>query len=100
MDALNTLLVNRFDSSFVPISVSNSEQALAVILDNRRKELCFRGSIRWMDIRRLNQFENSKITLRRKIKGEEYTLAPGDPHFAFLIPQNAIDNSHIKQNER
>jgi starch-binding outer membrane protein, SusD/RagB family len=100
MVTLNALLVNRFDSSFVPISVSNTEQALDTILDHRRKELCFRGSIRWMDIRRLNQFENSKITLTRKINGREYTLAPGDPHFAFLIPQNSIDNSHIKQNAR
>jgi starch-binding outer membrane protein, SusD/RagB family len=100
MVTLNALLVNRFDSSFVPISVSNTEQALDTILDHRRKELCFRGAIRWMDIRRLNQFENSKITLTRKINGQEYTLAPGDPHFAFLIPQNSIDNSHIKQNER
>jgi starch-binding outer membrane protein, SusD/RagB family len=100
MVALNALLVNRFDSSFVPISVSNTEQALDTILDHRRKELCFRGANRWMDIRRLNQFENSKITLTRKIDGQEYTLAPGDPHFAFLIPQNSIDNSHIKQNAR
>jgi hypothetical protein len=100
MLTLNALLVNRFDSSFVPISVSNTEQALDTILDHRRKELCFRGAIRWMDIRRLNQFENSKITLTRKIDGQEYTLAPGDPHFAFLIPQNSIDNSHIQQNAR
>ena len=100
MSTLNALLVNRLDSSFVPISASNTEQVLNMILDQRRKELCFRGTIRWMDIRRLNQFDNSKITLTRKINGHEYILAPGDPHFAFLIPQNSIDNSHIKQNER
>lgn len=97
---LNQLLVNRYDSTFVPFGISSQQQAINIILDQRRKELCFRGSIRWMDIRRLNQFENSKITLTRKIHGQEYSLLPGDSHFAFLIPQNAIDNSHIKQNQR
>jgi tetratricopeptide (TPR) repeat protein len=99
MTTLNSLLVNRYDSTFVPVSASGQQQGIDIILDQRRKELCFRDS-RWMDIRRLNQFDISKITLTRKIKGKEYNLLPGDPHFAFLIPQNAIDNSHIKQNAR
>jgi hypothetical protein len=99
MTTLNSLLVNRYDSTFVLVSASGQQQAIDIILDQRRKELCFRDS-RWMDIRRLNQFDISKITLTRKIKGQEYNLLPGNPHFAFLIPQNAIDNSHIKQNAR
>src|SRR5665213_561158 len=96
MVTLNALLVNRYDSTFVPFAASAQQQAIDIILEQRRKELCFRGSLRWMDIRRLNQFANSKITLTREIHGQEYKLLPGDPHFAFLIPQNAIDNSHIK----
>jgi hypothetical protein len=100
MGTLNALLENRYDSTFVPVSASGQQEAIGIILKQRRKELCFRGSTRWMDVRRLNQFENSKITLSRKIDGKEYDLLPGDPHFAFLIPQNAIDNSHIKQNDR
>jgi tetratricopeptide (TPR) repeat protein len=100
MATLNMLLVNRYDSIFVPVSTSNQQKAIDIILEQRKKELCFRGSLRWMDIRRLNQFDNSKITLTRKIKGKEYKLLPGDVHFAFLIPQNAIDNSHLIQNQR
>ena len=100
MATLNTLLVNRYDSTFVPLEASGQQQAIDMILQQRKKELCFRGLLRWMDIRRLNQFDNSKITLTRKIHGQEYTLLPGDPHYAFLIPQNAIDNSHLIQNQR
>ncbi|HEU5051889.1 MAG TPA: RagB/SusD family nutrient uptake outer membrane protein [Hanamia sp.] len=99
MATLNSLLKNRYDSSFVPLSASSQQQAIHIILDQRRKELCFRNS-RWMDIRRLNQFDNSKLTLMRNLKGTKYKLLPDDPHFAFLIPQNAIDNSHINQNRR
>lgn len=100
MATLNMLLVNRYDSTFVPFQASDQQQAINVILQQRKKELCFRGDRRWMDIRRLNQFDNSKITLTRRIHGQEYSLLPGDPHFAFLIPQNTIDNSHLFQNPR
>lgn len=100
METLNQLLVNRYDSTFVPVNTSNQQQAIDIILEHRKKELCFRGGIRWMDIRRINEIDNSKIRLTRKIEGKEYKLLPGDVHFAFLIPQNAIDNSGIRQNLR
>lgn len=101
MSTLNALLINRYDkTNFVPFNATSSEEAINIILDQRRKELCFRGSLRWTDIRRLNQYGNSQATITRKINDQLYTLKPGDLHFAFLIPQNTIDNSHIKQNER
>jgi len=98
---LNKLLVNRYDKArFTPVNATSQQQALDIILEQRRKELCFRGSLRWMDIRRLNQYENSKMTILREIGGNTYSLPPGDLHFAFLIPQNSVDNSHLDQNKR
>jgi len=101
MLTLNKLLANRYSKAgFTPFSTTLQQQALDIILEQRRKELCFRGSLRWMDIRRLNQYENSKITIHREIDGKIYSLRPGDLHFAFLIPQNSVDNSHLEQNQR
>ena len=101
LTTLNNLMIRRYDkTSFIPFDASSPEAALQVILQERRKELCFRGALRWMDIRRLNQFESSRIILNRKIEGQQFTLQPDDYHYAFLIPQHVIDNSAVKQNRR
>lgn len=101
MTALNMLAKKRFSSNnFTPFSVTDKNSAIRIILDMRRKELCFRGMSRWIDIRRLNQLNGEQITLNRTLLGKTYQLAPQDLHYAFLIPQTVIDNSHIPQNER
>lgn len=102
MATLNILAKNRFKKGdFIPFDITDKDSAIKVILDMRRKELCFRGMIRWMDIRRLNQLSGEqKIIPERNLLGETYRLEPDDVHFAFLIPQNVIDNSKIPQNVR
>lgn len=101
LTALNTLLSKRYaKASYVPVSITDAEQLLRFILEERRKELCFRGMHRWTDVRRLNQHDEAGIILRRKLEGTVYELKTGDLHYAFLIPQNVIDNSGIAQNKR
>lgn len=98
---LNLLARNRFEESeFVPFDFADQNSAIEAILDMRRKELCFRGLYRWMDIRRLSQIPGEAVTLHRMLLGQLYTLKPGDLHYAFLIPQEVIDNSKIEQNRR
>lgn len=100
-NAINTLLRKRFRrTEFVPFSFTNNKKAIDIILDMRRKELCFRGQYRWMDVKRLSQIPGDEITLQRTLLGTTYTLKPGDLHYAFLIPQEVIDNSKIEQNRR
>lgn len=99
--ALNKLAINRFNKAdFVPFDFTDRNKAINAILDMRRKELCFRGLYRWMDVRRLSQIPGEEITLHRTLMGKTYTLKPGDLHYAFLIPQDVIDNSKIEQNKR
>lgn len=99
--SLNTLLSKRYaKASYVPIEITDKTQLLQLILEERRKELCFRGMHRWIDVRRLNQHDDANIILRRKLGGTIYELKPNDPHYSFLIPQNVIDNSGIEQNKR
>lgn len=99
MNDLNTLLAKRWKAgTFVPLSAGNSNQALDLILVERRKELLMRG-IRWMDIKRLNK-EGAGISLKREINGKVYELPPNDPRFALPLPEYLIELTGMPQNPR
>lgn len=113
---LNTLLITRWVSgTYVNMTAASADDALSIILTERRKELLMRG-LRWTDARRLN-IGLTRQTL--KINGistgtvatgytinftypvvATYNLPSGDPRFTLLIPQEVIENSAIPQNSR
>lgn len=95
VDILNTLLVKRYiDGTFTPLIVSNQQEALDIILTERRKELVFRG-LRWTDLKRLNK-DGANITLTRMADSNLYTLLPNHPNYLLPIPPEVP----IKQNPR
>lgn len=97
MNDLNALLINRFrEGTFIPFYTSDKDEAIAIILQERRKELVMRG-IRWSDIKRLNK-EGKNIIPRRIIDGHIYELPPNDSRYALPIPQDVIDISGMPQN--
>ncbi|MGK6353408.1 RagB/SusD family nutrient uptake outer membrane protein [Parapedobacter sp. DT-150] len=99
LDILNTLLSKRYAPEyFEPETAADSQEALSLILNERRKELVWRG-FRWWDIKRLNG-EGANISLNRVVMSERYTLPPNDPRFVFPIPDDEISRSGIQQNER
>lgn len=98
MDDLNKLLVKRYKSGvFVPLAAASKEQAVNIIISERRKELVLRGT-RWSDLRRLN-LEGANISLTRVINGVTYTLPANDKRWVWLIPQEVISLSGIQQNQ-
>ncbi len=100
MNDLNALLQKRFKTGFfVPLIAANSTEALNKILDERRKELIFRGT-RWTDLRRLNK-GGANITITRTLNGQTYTLAPNSLKYTYLIPTEVIGfNPNMAQNLR
>lgn len=97
MESLNTLLRKRWrTNTYTDLSAATAQEALAAILQERRKELIFRG-LRWMDIKRLNK-EGYNITLRRLIHGNLYELPPNDLRFALPIPFKVIELTNMPQN--
>lgn len=97
---LNALLAKRWKSgSFVPFTARTSEDALKIILEERRKELVFRG-LRWSDLKRLNKEPRFAVTLEKTIAGKEYVLPPNDNRYVFPIPSVVIQMSGIEQNPR
>lgn len=97
---LNALLEKRFKNGvFKPLVAATAEQALRLVIGERKKELVARG-LRWADLRRLNMQEAFKTTLRRRHEGKEYVLVPGSPRYTFPIPSNEVSTSGIQQNPR
>lgn len=101
-EKLNILLEHKWKSgSYIPISFSDKEQAIDLILKERRKELIFRG-VRWSDIKRLNREKGREIVLQRKDdKGNVIAeLPPNDRRYYYLIPDEVIRQTGMQQNMR
>jgi tetratricopeptide (TPR) repeat protein len=106
MKDLNDLLRTRWkndqngSTTYTDKTTATGQQALTIILEERRKELPFHGQIRWEDLRRLNKDPNFSKTLIRVVNGQTYTLAPNDNRYVYPIPEDEIKLSGIQQNPR
>ena len=117
MNTVNLLRAKRIDSnapsSFINLTASDREEAVLMILEERRREMPF--SQRWNDIRRLNnnqdtfddipelkrefyEYTNAAILTSSPIK--TYMLEKGSRRFAAPIHETEIESSKgvIKQN--
>lgn len=97
-DDLNKLLKTRWlKNSYQNITESNGQKLLDIILLERRKQLLMR-SIRWSDLRRLNQEDRYKQVLYRKLDNETLRLEPESDRYVFKIQRESILFSGIEQN--
>ncbi|QES87618.1 RagB/SusD family nutrient uptake outer membrane protein [Rhizosphaericola mali] len=100
LDDINHLLSHRFKTgSYVPLSITDKDDIIDIVLMERRRELIFRG-LRWLDLRRLNIKSSTAETLLRHFASLAYTLAPKDSKYAMPIPPTEIELSGISQNQR
>ncbi|WP_286863378.1 MULTISPECIES: RagB/SusD family nutrient uptake outer membrane protein [Sphingobacterium] len=96
---LNDLLKKRWDNSMEFIPIENRGNILDLILDERRKELPFRG-VRWSDLRRYVLEGRSIGKIVRTIKGKTYELKPERiSSYVLKIPYQVIINNGMEQNE-
>lgn len=103
LNTLNALLLTRWKKdTFVNFTAINKDDALVIVLRERRKELPLRG-LRWQDLRRLNK-EGANITLTRVLEGDPggkpYILPPNSPLYVLPIPPEEIRISGLEQNIR
>lgn len=100
LESLNKLRYSRWKTEqYTAITESDPELLLKIILEERRKELLFRGR-RWSDLKRLNLDDRFQKTLTRIVNGKEFTLVPNSPKYAFRLPETVINNGKISQNKR
>jgi starch-binding outer membrane protein, SusD/RagB family len=99
LDDVNFLLKDRYKTgTFQPYNAASIGDVVQLILEERKKELIFRG-LRFTDLRRLNK-EGAGIWLRRITNGKIYQLPPNDLRYTFPFPADAIATSKIVQNPR
>ena len=86
MQDVNLLLKNRWDRTkvFVPKAAQDNNEALGIVLLERRKELLMRG-IRLSDVKRLN-LEGTAIKMVRMIEGERVELSPNSSKLILNTP--------------
>lgn len=101
---LESLLNKRYASQYTfPENILSKDEVLRYVLQERRKQLLFRG-VRWSDLRRLNKDKRFQKVLIRKVKTEGqakvYTLPIDDLRFTLLLPQDVIRITGIEQNPR
>jgi len=97
LNDLNKLLSTRWKTgTYTPVYNLNAEDALELVLKERRKEMIYRGT-RWSDIKRLNK-EGYNINLIRKAGDEVYKLEAGSSYFALPFPSDLIKITGIQQN--
>lgn len=100
LSTINTLLKNRWKTgTFVDWTETDADQLLPMILEERRKEMLYRGR-RWSDLKRLNLDNRFKITLKRVLGNNIYTLEPNSPKYAYRLPEIAVNLGGIPQNQR
>ncbi len=99
---LNDLLRKRWNKNvaYPLIVAANADEALKIILIERRKELPFTGNLRWEDLRRLNQDPKFAKTLTRTLNNETFNLPPNDSRYVYAIPDDEIRLSGMEQNVR
>ena len=88
-EVLNELLINRYQGDYEYLSFVDEYSALSRIVQERRKELVFRG-LRWSDLRRLNKDERFKQTLVRSYEGFDYTLSPDSERYVLPVPARQL----------
>lgn len=98
MADINLLRQNRIlAAAYAPLTATDAQQAMKIVLAERRKELLFRGA-RWFDMRRLNNDPVFGFTAHHYLKdGTSIDLAPNSNRYTLLIPPAALTNN-ITQN--
>lgn len=96
---LKALLSRRIAYGFFTGVEETGPALLGRILVERRKELFGRG-LRWIDLRRLNQYPETADTLKKIVGGEVVELIPNSAKYVFPIPDEEIIFTGLRQNDR
>ncbi|UCS95043.1 RagB/SusD family nutrient uptake outer membrane protein [Echinicola marina] len=100
LEVLNSYLLTRWEAGkFVPFTAMDRDQALGIVLKERRKEMVFRG-LRWMDLRRLNKDPDRKKDIVRELDGTDYVLEAESNKYVLPIPPDEVDLAGLLQNLR
>ncbi len=68
------------------LTASTKEEALIKVLEEKRREFCFKGPMRLFDLKRLNLESQFQKTITHTADGETFILPPNDVRY--IMPVN------------
>ncbi|GAA3650995.1 RagB/SusD family nutrient uptake outer membrane protein [Flavivirga jejuensis] len=89
MEHINYLRDYRITNN-VPLTAATDEEALLMVFEERRRELCFLSDYRFVDLKRLNKEPEFAKTVTHTVLGVDYTLPPNDPRYILPISNDVI----------
>lgn len=81
----NLLRDNRIENN-VHVTFTNADDALVKVLEERRRELAFLGTFRFIDLKRLNKEPRFAKTITHEADGQTWTLPPNDNRYILPLP--------------
>lgn len=69
----------------------SKEETLRVVLEERRREFALGGSVRLIDLKRLNREEAFRKDIIHTVGNESWTLPANDPRYILPIPPKVLD---------
>ena len=93
---VNELRKYRFSAeNYILLTATDAEDALRKVLDERRRELVYKGGIRTFDLKRLNKDSRFAKSLERldMTTGETLVLPPNDPRYVMPIAPKILNNN-------
>lgn len=98
---INAIRANRIaTASYEPYQLTNADELLQFVKDERRRELCSENPHRWFDLRRYGMPEIKHSWYDNQGNKETFTLEKNDVGYALPIPDEALEsNTNLEQNE-
>lgn len=101
MTLINKLRDNRIKNN-TDVVVTDRNDALQKVLEERRRELAMSGMVRYIDLKRLNQESQFAKTVTHVTGEGTFSLEPNFPLYVLPIPAKVMrfNKNSMKQNER
>lgn len=101
MTLINKLRDNRIKNN-TDVVVTDRNDALQKVLEERRRELAMSGMVRYIDLKRLNQESQFAKTVTHVTGEGTFSLEPNSPLYVLPIPAKVMrfNKNSMKQNER
>jgi len=88
MALINQLRINRIDTlTYAPLTAGTPDEALEIVLLERRKEMMFTG-LRWYDIRRLIATGDFTQAIERTVDGIEVYITADVENYILELPED------------
>lgn len=90
MDLINIVRDNRMENN-TGLKAANNKEALNKVIEEKRREFCFRGPYRFFDLKRFNLEPDLQKTVVHTVDGDTFTLPPNDPRYVFPVNNEILE---------